>query len=405
MEDQSLLKIQDSLTRLDQWVSKNGWLGYDPFDGLSAPLLRKLTFEIPILRVILQQFVRRLPFNIRPWIGITKRHSNQAMGYFASGYLRLFSSTENRVYLEKASSCLSDLRENVSKACSGFAWGWAFDYQSRGHFLRRGVPSIVWTSFIAQAFLDAYEVLGESIYLDVSREVGHAILHDFPRHQIDSRSLCISYIPSVMLEIHNANMLAAAVLAQLYKHTEEKPLLEIARKAVRYTMNHQHRNGSWYYGEGVRWHWVDGYHTGFVLDSLYRYQISTGDLQFEKQLQRGMDFYRQELFDGAIAKHYDNQRFPIDIQSISQAIQTFALIPEAYNGDLFWSEYVALWAIEQMQDPSGFFYFRKGRFTLNKTPFLHWGQSTMLAALAILVQRKRDTGRQSLFHAGSMEVR
>jgi hypothetical protein len=398
-------KIRYSLEQLDNWVSRNGWLGYDPFDGLSAPVARKLTFENPLLRIALQQSVRRLPFNIRSILGITKKHSNQAMGYFATGYLRLFSLSGDQVYLDKAIHCLSDLMENRSPGYAGYSWGWAFDYQSRGHYLSQGIPSIVWTSFIAHAFLDAYDCLSTPIYLDVAQGVGQAILNSFPKHQISENSLCISYVPDLMLEIHNANMLAASVLARLYKYTQETRCLDIAQQAIRYTMEHQRGDGSWYYGEGLRWHWVDGYHTGFILDSLYWYQQSTGDKQYELHLKQGMEFYRKALFDDAVARHYDNQTYPIDIQSIAQAIQTFSLIPELFNGDLSLAEKAAIWAIENMQDPSGYFYFRKGRMLLNKTPFLHWGQSTMLAALALLVQRTSDNENQIYHHTIATEAK
>ncbi len=53
---------------------------------------------------------------------------------------------------------------------------------------------------------------------------------------------------------------------------------------------------------------------------------------------------------------------------------------------------VALWTIEHMQDPKGFFYFRKYPFITNKTPMFHWGQATMLAALAHLVKALNEQG-------------
>ena len=45
---------------------------------------------------------------------------------------------------------------------------------------------------------------------------------------------------------------------------------------------------------------------------------------------------------------------------------------------------VADWTIANMQDESGYFYYRKYPFMTNKTPTLHWGQATMFAALANL---------------------
>ena len=39
---------------------------------------------------------------------------------------------------------------------------------------------------------------------------------------------------------------------------------------------------------------------------------------------------------------------------------------------------VALWTIEQMQDRTGYFYYRRySPWLVNKTPTLHWGQATM----------------------------
>lgn len=380
----------ESLKRLDGWVERNGWQGFDPFDGLSAPFARKLTLEIPILRIALQQTVRRLPMNIRPFLGITPKHNNQAMGYFASGYLHWYALTMDQQFLDKALYCLADLEKNRCPKFVAYAWGWEFDYQSRGYYEPRGVPTVVWTSFITHAFLDAYELLHDPHYLDVAYSVCDFIINELPRHQVSANSACISYIPSRLMEIHNANMLAASILARVYRHTGEYKLLHLATQAVTYTVENQRADGAWYYGEGMRWRWVDGYHTGFVLDALYTYQHASGDTQFAAQLCRGMDFYRAALFDGAVAKHYDTHTGPIDIQSVAQAIQTFTFVPAQYHGDILWAEEVALWAIENMQDPSGYFYFRKTGGRINKTPLLHWGQATMLAALALLEQRKQS---------------
>jgi hypothetical protein len=40
-------------------------------------------------------------------------------------------------------------------------------------------------------------------------------------------------------------------------------------------------------------------------------------------------------------------------------------------------------AESNMQDDTGYFYYRRySRWLVNKTPTLHWGQATMLCALA-----------------------
>ncbi len=379
--------IWGAVESLDNWIDASQWVGYDPFDGLSAPFVRRFTVEIPVLRIILQQSVRRFPVNLRPLLRITKKHSTKAMGYFASGYLRFYRLTGRQSYLDKAIYCLSDLQENFSRGYAGHCWGNAFDYQSRGAYFPEGLPTVVWTSFIGHAFLDAYEMLSDSAHLDVARSACEFILHDLGKSRGAAGSICISYVPSEQLDIHNANMLAASLLARVYQHSQEPKLLELARNAVKYTMDHQRSDGSWFYGEGLRWRWVDGYHTGFVLDALYWYILGSADDQYERHLRRGMDYYRSNLFSGVVPKHYSTATYPVDIQAIAQAINTFAFIPEAFHGDLDWSEELANWSTGYMQDPTGHFYFRKHRWMTNKTPFLHWGQSTMMAALSLLLLR------------------
>jgi hypothetical protein len=388
--------IQPAIERLDQWTCKNGWVGYDPFDGLTAPIARCLIFETPLMKIALEQIVRRFPINLRPLLRITKKHSTKAMGYFAAGYLRLFRLTAQQYYLDKALYCLSELRENYSRGYSGYAWGNAFDHQSRGGHLSQDIPTVVWTSFIGSSFVDAYELLSDSAYLNIARSSCEFILRDLGKHQMTDQSLCISYVPNEQVDVHNSNMLGASLLARVYKHTRESELLEIAQKAVKYTLDHQHIDGSWYYGEGLRYHWIDGYHTGFILDALYWFLQATDNNQYRSNLTLGMDYYKRHLADGVLPKHYSNARYPIDIQAVAQIIQTFAFIPKELHGDIIWAEEIARWAIKQMQDPSGYFYFRKGRFFTNKTPFLHWGQSTMLAALAQLLDRKQGRKEEAV---------
>ena len=56
--------LKRRLLRLDRallfnWLEKNDYRGYDTFDGLSARFLRPFTFETKLLRIMLQQSVRR----------------------------------------------------------------------------------------------------------------------------------------------------------------------------------------------------------------------------------------------------------------------------------------------------------------------------------------------------------
>ncbi|MGA7187054.1 MAG: hypothetical protein WBY66_01020, partial [Candidatus Acidiferrales bacterium] len=82
-------------------------------------------------------------------------------------------------------------------------------------------------------------------------------------------------------------------------------------------------------------------------------------------------------------RYYDTKTLPLDIQCCSQAIDTLVFFHDRDPESLSLAVQVANWTIEHMQDHTGYFYYRRySPWLVNKTPTLHWGQATMLCALA-----------------------
>ena len=73
--------------------------------------------------------------------------------------------------------------------------------------------------------------------------------------------------------------------------------------------------------------------------------------------------------DGA-PRYYDNKTYPIDIQCASQAITTLAYFSDLYPEALELAGKVAEWTIDNMQDGSGYFYYRVLPWKKIKVPLL-----------------------------------
>jgi rhamnogalacturonyl hydrolase YesR len=368
---------------LSGWLERNDYRGYDTFDGLSAKFLRPLTFETKMLRIVLQQSVRRFPLNLRPLLGIKKSHSTKGMGFLARGFIRLHQATGDATWKEKAEAMLQWLVENQSPGYSGACWGNHFDYQSRGSYVPRMIPSIVWTSHIGHAFLDAFEHFQNEKYLHVAASACEHILRDLSVHE-DRDGTCIHYFPTTTDRVHNANTLGASLLARTYSYTRNDAYRVLAKKAMQYTANYQRADASWYYGEAAKFHWVDNFHTAYVLDCFKYYGEATGDRSFDQKVMNGYRFWKDTFFlEDGTPRYYDRKTQPLDIQCSSQAIDTLIFFNDRDADNLPLALRVAKWTIENMQDPSGYFYYRRySRSIVNKTPTLHWGQATMLCALA-----------------------
>lgn len=378
-------KIEESIGKVRRWVERNEYRGYDPADG-NASFLHALTFGNVFLQRVLQQAVLRAPFNIRPLVGVPRQESTKGRGYMAWGYIEMFKEMSDVQYRRLAKECLGWLMQNRARTYTQYCWGNHFNYATRSGKLPRFEPTIVWSSLIGEAFLEAYEVFGNKEYLDITLSVCDWILQ-LPRERTKAGS-CLSYVAFRQNSIHNSNMLGAALLARASCHARIEGAVETACESMLYSCSRQRRDGAWFYGESPTYRWVDNFHTGYNLDSLRRYIKCTGDKQFEKNLRGGLTYYKEHFFepDGR-PRYYDSRTYPIDIQSAAQAIETLGSISNQDPESLLLACRVAEWTIDNMQAPDGHFYYRDLGWTKVKTPMIHWGQATMFKALAVLLSR------------------
>ena len=380
-------KIRTSILGLEKWVEAHGYKGYEPFDGLSS-IFRPLTFGNLLLDRLLLQLVRQSPWNLRPVLGVKPLDSTIGRGYMAWGYCTMFKLTGGRQYKEKIHRCLQWLIENKSVAYEEYSWGKHFDFASRGGLYKAFEPILVWTALIAHAFLEAHETFGNRKYLDIADSVCRWIM-GLPRNQTDV-GFCMGYhYQDFNADIHNSNMVGAAVLARTAKHTGNGEYMAAAKGAMTYSCTRQLPNGAWWYGEEPTNHWIDNFHTGYNLDSLKCYIDATEDKTFEENLRRGFEFFRNHFFEeSGRPRYYHNRTYPVDSQCASQAIETLANFSDYDESAPPLAVKVANWTIDNMQDPEGYFYYRQYPLGIKaKTPMLHWAQATTYKALAGLLSK------------------
>jgi rhamnogalacturonyl hydrolase YesR len=390
LDSTALKSVTESLSLVQQWVEARDYKGYDPGDGLTS-WLRPLTLRNLFAERLLQQLIWKSPWNLRPLAGVKPLDSTKGRGFMAWGYLLRFKLTGDSAFRDKAIGCLNWLIANKSPKNSEYCWGNHFDFASRGGRIPAQEPTIVWSALIGQAFLEAYEQLGDEQYLAVAERICNWFLK-LPREQMPAGT-CISYHGLFQSSIHNSNLLGAALLARTWTQTRREELLALAREAVRYSCHHQLPDGAWWYGEEPKYHWIDNFHTGYNLDSIKRYVEATGDHLFQENLRRGYRYFVETFFEASgCPRYYHNKTYPVDIQSAAQGIDTFCLLSDEFPTSLNLAANVAQWTISNLLDQSGYFYYRKYPFVISRTPYFHWGQATMFKALAhlLFVTAKRD---------------
>jgi rhamnogalacturonyl hydrolase YesR len=376
-----------SLHQVGRWVEKQEYRGYEPFDGLSS-WIRPLTRGNELAGRMLQQVVRQCPWNLRPLLGVGLKESTKGRGYMAHGYLTLYRATQAQKYLDKARHCLEWLDRHKVARFAHHSWSNHYDFVGRGGLYTKDDPIIVWTSLIGHAYVEAFELTGEDTFLAIAESACRWVL-DVPRERT-AQGDCLSYLADRQISVHNANMLGASLLARVARYTGNPESQRVARAAMEYSCARQRPDGSWWYAEEPKFHWIDNFHTGYNLDSLRHYIDATQDESLLPHLTRGLAFFKAHFTEeNGRPRYYHDRTYPVDIQCAAQAIDTFSLLADLDGECLELATRVAGWTIRNMQDARGYFYYRQYPLVKARTPMLHWGQATMFKALAHLALRLR----------------
>lgn len=374
-------RLERSLERVVAWVRNNKYRGYEPADGNSSILSPFTGGRIFPMRV-LQQAVLRAPFHIRPLIGVRPHESAIGRGYMAWGYLVMSRRSASPLIRHEAKACLDWLVAHRARGYDDLCWGDPYDYATRSGRRPYGEPILIWSALIGQAFLEAFELLGDAQYLHAAESIGRWILA-LPVEHTES-GLCLSYVAYGQNSVHNSNAMGAAFLARLGSLSDNQEALAIARRAMMYTCARQRTDGSWFYAEAPKYHWIDNFHTGYNLSALRTYRAASNDHSFDEQLSKGTRYFKATFFepDGR-PKYFHDRTYPVDIQCAAQSIETLASLSDEDPDCLTQALAVADWTIDNLQAGDGHFCYRDLGWAKVSTPMLHWGQATMVKALAI----------------------
>ena len=377
--------VGTSVDRLLAYCKNQDWLGYDPFDGLNSRIFQKIglfkNHKLP--RLLFLQLNKKSPINLRPFFKIGKGINPKGLGLFLLAIIRIYKRNRDREDYELIGLLIEKLKENRSPGWSGYCWGYNFDWQSRAFYLPKGIPTAVNTSFIARAFLEAFEVTKNNEFLEICRSSCDFIMKDL--NKLEGKDfVAFSYSPLDHYFVNNANALTAALLSSVYSKTGEEELARTAKQTIHYVVKNQQKNGSWNYGEdqtGIRVG-IDNFHTGFILESLKIYTEATGDRDYIPIIKKGLFFYQDNFFlSNGAPKYFYNKSFPFDIHSASQAIITLLQLRN-YGSDSSLCQRIVIWMIDELQDRSGYFYYQKGRYLTNKISYMRWSQAWALRALS-----------------------
>lgn len=377
-------KIKNAFQKLKHYCEDEDFKGYDPYDGLTSSVFNSIPVlsKNRIVKLAWIQFFKRSPVNLRRLTGIKKEYNPKAIGLFISGYCNLQRNTPSRNNLDKIQRLADLALDLTSKGYSGACWGYNFDWQSRAFFQPAYTPTVVATTFVGNALLDAWEITKDQKLADSARSACNFILKDLNRSYDVKGNFCFSYSPLDNSVVYNASLLGSRFLARVYSITKEQHLLAEAKKSVEFCCEKQKADGSWSYGDLPFHQWVDNFHTGYNLECLAEFMRYSNDYSYEDILKRGFQFYITTFFtEEGVSKYYSDSIYPIDIHAPTQLIITLKSLGK-FEEYISLAEKVLSWTVDHMQSERGYFYYQINRFFTSKIPYMRWAQAWMFLAMS-----------------------
>jgi len=107
--------LKNSVLNVYSFVKKNGFEGYDPYDGLNSEFTSKISNNSKWLKIFIIQTLKSCPINPRAVLGIKKSINLKGVALITSAYLKLYKLTKEKKFLQDAEFCLELLKNRSLK--------------------------------------------------------------------------------------------------------------------------------------------------------------------------------------------------------------------------------------------------------------------------------------------------
>ncbi|MHC8494508.1 prenyltransferase/squalene oxidase repeat-containing protein [Thalassospira sp. SM2505] len=333
--------------------------GADPFDGLESRLFQVSGLgRFRIARLIWLQAIKRGPGVLRRFAMIPPMMNPKTLALLngGAGGVRLGDFSGQLIAMQNADG----------------GWGYPFEWQARAFYARRHQSNAIVTSFVIDGLLAGGMTPDHAALI----RAGEFIARDLWRDGY------FAYFDHDASEIYNASLWAAFALNRILPGNEK------SRRALVRVINAQCDDGSWAYGTRGHHGFVDGFHTGYILDLLDRFRTTgvegaeIGGL--DGVIARGWQFYRSNCFDpDGIPRSFASKDGYLDAHAVAQAMAGLCRFGEVVD-----AVRLAHWAVQMLFDPArDVFHAGIGRFGVDRQNYLRWTQAWMVWALSIVIER------------------
>jgi hypothetical protein len=277
------------------------------------------------------QFGKRSGASVRRLLRVAPHEESQALSTYLSAAVILANCGETWTtgYLDLLAH---RLQAKAIRASVGCGWGVDFPYTTRFGSSPGQVPNMYQTVLAARALLDLDKLEPASGARQFAQGACQFITGHLGSFRYAGHSW-LRYAPGADDPVINLQAAAAGLFARAGARLGDAALLEFADHSLQTVLGTQRSDGSWPYSADGRASFVDGIHTGFVLEGLTEYAnwretVLSGPAR--EAVRAGFGYFKRHLVSAdAQARDYTDRGTTLDGQTVAQCIQTLVVCAES----------------------------------------------------------------------------
>jgi hypothetical protein len=392
-------RVSSAVDRFSGWSERYGETSYDFQTFYASDLCRNikaLYYRQPLLGTIAvapiifcEAFLpsaRRL-FWKRQRFPIADAH-------FAMGFAFLSRHLNDEGYYRRARHFLQVLEDTRCPKYERYCWGYPFNWGTLRGTIWQGTPLITTVPYVYEAFREVHAIDHDARWREIMRSIADHGLLDYQDFASSKRAASCSYtpIPEQSVGVINANAYRAFLLTQAAMDFSDDRYQKAAARNLYFVLESQNPDGSWYYANEGKRHFIDHFHTCFVMKALAKIEALTGDAECTSAIERGIDFYVRNLFDKhGVPKPFSKPPRLIvyrrELYDYAECINLGMLLRGRFEKldrlvDGVVNQVLTIW-----QRPNGSFRSRQLLVGWDNVPMHRWAQAQLFRSLCLLLLR------------------
>ena len=326
-----------------------------------------------------------------------------ADAHYAMGFAFLARYLNDERYYQRAVHFLKVLEDTRCSCFERYCWGYPFNWETLRGTIREETPLITTVPYVYEAFREIHEIDCKERWRQIMRSVAEHGLQDYKDFETSKRAAACSYtpLPEQSVGVINANAYRAFLLMQAAVDFSDERYQKAAERNLYFVIESQNPDGSWYYANDGKRHFIDHFHTCFVLKALAKIESLTGNADCTGAIEQGISYYVKNLFDNeGIPKPFSRPpRFIVyrrELYDFAECINLAVLLRGRFRrlDELLasvLSQILTIW-----QKPDGSFRSRRLLFGWDHVPMHRWAQAQLFRSLCFLLFRSDQDSNSPL---------